>query len=102
MNKTIMYSFLSFLLLLQVLMVIWFAIIARIAIRVLEGRRADDPRSDGEQDELVEKEQGNNEAPQGSAKNISRNPVSQDRWQQHAGERQRRALRQPPGSGGAA
>ncbi|RDH28089.1 longevity-assurance protein [Aspergillus welwitschiae] len=102
MNNTIMYSFLSFLLLLQVLMVIWFAIIARIAIRVLEGRRADDPRSDGEQDELVEKEQGNNEAPQGSAKNISRNAVSQDRWQQHAGERQRRALRQPPGSGGAA
>ncbi|KAL3248383.1 hypothetical protein ABHI18_012055, partial [Aspergillus niger] len=44
----------------------------------------------------------NNEAPQGSAKNISGNAVSQDRWQQHAGERQRRALRQPPGSGGAA
>lgn len=102
MNNTIMYSFLSFLLLLQVLMVIWFAIIARIAIRVLEGRRADDPRSDGEQDELVEKEQRNNEAPQGSAKNISGNAVSQDRWQQHTGGRQRRALRQPPGSGGAA
>lgn len=51
-NERIRYSFLSLLLVLQVITIIWFGMILRVAFNVLKGNGADDSRSDdeGEQD----------------------------------------------------
>ncbi|KAJ9155755.1 TLC domain-containing protein [Pleurostoma richardsiae] len=48
------YAFLTFLLALQVLTVVWFTMIIRVALRVLNGAGADDVRSDDEEGEEVE------------------------------------------------
>lgn len=47
-NPRIQYGFLALLLALQVLMLLWFAMIVRVAWKVTQGRRADDVRSDKE------------------------------------------------------
>ncbi|KAF2259394.1 longevity assurance proteins LAG1/LAC1 [Lojkania enalia] len=50
-NPTIRYSFLGLLLALQLIIILWFVMIARIAINVLSGNAADDARSDDEGDD---------------------------------------------------
>jgi acyl-CoA-dependent ceramide synthase len=55
-NDGLRYSFLSFLLILQAMMFIWFYTIVRIAIRVIRGQGAEDLRSDGEEEEEAEEE----------------------------------------------
>lgn len=58
-NPKIRYSFLSLLLSLQVLILLWFVMIVRVVYKVLSGQPADDVRSDGEdegEDEAVEEE----------------------------------------------
>ncbi|RYP35645.1 hypothetical protein DL768_010983 [Monosporascus sp. mg162] len=47
-NDNIMFGFLCYLLILQVIMVMWFVLIVRVAIRVLRGSGAEDVRSDDE------------------------------------------------------
>ncbi|RYO86869.1 hypothetical protein DL766_001110 [Monosporascus sp. MC13-8B] len=47
-NDNIIFGFLCYLLLLQVIMVMWFVLIVRVAIRVLRGSGAEDVRSDDE------------------------------------------------------
>jgi acyl-CoA-dependent ceramide synthase len=46
-----MLGFLSYLLFLQVMMIMWFALIIRVAMRVLQGDSAEDLRSDAEGEE---------------------------------------------------
>lgn len=52
-NDSIIFGFLSYLLLLEVIMIMWFALIVRVAIRVLKGSSAEDVRSDSEMEEEV-------------------------------------------------
>lgn len=52
-NDTILTGFLVYLLALQVIMVMWFALIVRVAIRVIKGSGAEDVRSDSEMEEEV-------------------------------------------------
>ncbi|KAL1859514.1 hypothetical protein VTK73DRAFT_7589 [Phialemonium thermophilum] len=47
-NETVKWSFLSLLLFLQGITVLWFTMIVRVAVRVLKGAGADDSRSDDE------------------------------------------------------
>lgn len=53
-NERIRLSFLGLLLTLQVLMLVWFYMIARVVYRVLSGQGADDTRSDDEGEEEQE------------------------------------------------
>ena len=55
-NRGIYYGFLFCLLFLQVMMVMWFALIVRVALRVIRGDGADDVRSDDEAEENEEDE----------------------------------------------
>ena len=51
-NNNIKWTFLSMLLSLQVIQLIWFGMIVRVAWRVIQGQDSDDPRSDDEEDEV--------------------------------------------------
>jgi acyl-CoA-dependent ceramide synthase len=53
-NRNIRTTFLSFLLILQAMMFVWFYTIVRIAVRVVRGQGAEDLRSDGEEEETEE------------------------------------------------
>ena len=55
-NETVKWSFLSALLFLQALTVVWFLMIIQVAIRVINGSGADDTRSDDEADEAEDVE----------------------------------------------
>ena len=55
-NETVKWAFLTTLLSLQGITVFWFALIMRVAIRVIRGQGSDDPRSD-EEDEGEEEEE---------------------------------------------
>jgi acyl-CoA-dependent ceramide synthase len=56
-DRIVMWSFLTALLSLQVIMVVWFFMIIRVAIRVIRGEGADDGRSDEEDDGLVDEDE---------------------------------------------
>jgi very-long-chain ceramide synthase len=56
-NESIKYSFLYLLGALQVIMLIWFCMIIRVAYRVLKGQGAGDVRSDDEDEEEEEEEE---------------------------------------------
>lgn len=56
-DTAIMWCFLTPLLLLQVLLVIWFAMIVRVAVKVLRGDGAEDNRSDDEAGDEEEEEE---------------------------------------------
>lgn len=56
-NERIRYSFLSLLLALQVITIIWFGMILRVAWNVLKGNGADDSRSDDEGEQEIEDEE---------------------------------------------
>jgi very-long-chain ceramide synthase len=51
---TVKWAFLAPLLMLQVIMVLWFLMIVRVAVKVIRGDGADDVRSDGEEEEEEE------------------------------------------------
>ncbi|KAK1758106.1 TLC domain-containing protein [Echria macrotheca] len=55
-NNTVKWSFLSMLLFLQALTIMWFSMIIRVAIKVISGDGAEDSRSDDECDELEDEE----------------------------------------------
>lgn len=55
-NETVLWSFLSMLLFLQGLAIMWFSLAIRVALRTLRGDGADDPRSDDEGDEEEDEE----------------------------------------------
>ncbi|KAH1493835.1 hypothetical protein LV164_007566 [Aspergillus fumigatus] len=51
MNRTVKWIFLGFLLALQLLSLIWFVMVVRVAVNVLRTGNAEDTRSDGEEEE---------------------------------------------------
>ena len=53
MNRTIKWTFLSFLLSIQSLSIVWFTMIIRVIVGVVRTGNAEDTRSDGEEDELL-------------------------------------------------
>ena len=55
-NHTVMWGFFGPILVLQGLLIVWFAMILRVAARVLRGGSADDVRSDGENEDVDESE----------------------------------------------
>jgi acyl-CoA-dependent ceramide synthase len=58
-DRGVMSAFLMYLLFLQVMMIMWFVLIMRVAMRVLSGKGAEDVRSDSEaeQEEIEEQAQ---------------------------------------------
>jgi acyl-CoA-dependent ceramide synthase len=56
-NKTIMWSFLTPLLLLQGITIFWFTMIIRVAIKVIRGDGAEDSRSDDEYEDEEDEEE---------------------------------------------
>lgn len=56
-NNNIRWAFLSMLLALQVVLLVWFTMILKVAYRVLSGQGADDVRSDDEDDDEEEEEE---------------------------------------------
>ena len=55
-DDTVRMSFVSYLMFLQVLMVLWSFFIVQVIVRVMQGKGADDVRSDGEDEEEEEEE----------------------------------------------
>lgn len=53
-NNSIIWGFLSFLLFLQVMMVIWFTFIVKIVLRMFQGKPAEDVRSNSEAEDSEE------------------------------------------------
>ena len=53
------YAFVALLVFLQVILLVWFVMIIRVAARVLRGESADDIRSDDEEEEMEDEESGN-------------------------------------------
>ncbi len=49
-NEKVKWTFLSMLLFLQGITIMWFSLIIKVALRVLKGGSSDDPRSDDEED----------------------------------------------------
>ena len=56
-SDPIMWAFLGPLLILQVIIMLWFFMIVRVAVRVIRGDGADDVRSDGEEEEEEEEDE---------------------------------------------
>ncbi|KAJ6790111.1 hypothetical protein PWT90_05642 [Aphanocladium album] len=56
-NNTVRWAFLAPLLLLQVITIVWFTMIVRVAMKVLRGDGAEDSRSDDEEEEEEEEEE---------------------------------------------
>ncbi|KAL9099189.1 MAG: hypothetical protein Q9163_005277 [Psora crenata] len=57
-NDNIQLAFIYALLALQILLLLWFAMIIRVAVKVLRGGKAEDLRSDDEEEEGEEKDEG--------------------------------------------
>lgn len=60
-DDTVKWTFLSMLLFLQALTIMWFSLIIRVAVRVLKGEGADDTRSDDEGCEDIDAEDDDDE-----------------------------------------
>ena len=50
-DNKVKWAFISVLLFLEAIMLVWFGMIVRVAIRVIKGAGADDPRTDDEEEE---------------------------------------------------
>ncbi|ATY64411.1 TRAM1 & fumonisin [Cordyceps militaris] len=60
-NNNITYAFLSFLLFLQVMMIMWFTFIVRIVVRMFQGKPAEDVRSNSEAEDSEEQAEDTDE-----------------------------------------
>jgi acyl-CoA-dependent ceramide synthase len=105
-NSRIRVSFLSLLGALQVLTLIWFGMILRVAYSVLSGNAAEDVRSDDEEDDEIEEEEVEVEIPyfEKQAENAKAYPIEEEvdadalnhggkRWDQNGSPIVRRSSR---------
>ena len=85
-DQRVKWSFLSVLLFLQVIMVVWFFMIIQVAIRVIKGDGADDSRSDdeGEEEEDEEDEYVYEEA-QPLEEDVGVDEIDLKGWERRAG-----------------
>lgn len=84
-DDTVMWAFLSMLLFLQVLTLIWFAMIIRVAVKVLKGSSAEDVRSDDEADEGEEEEEYVYEEAQPLEEEVGVDEIDLKGWERRAG-----------------
>ncbi|KAI1444180.1 longevity assurance proteins LAG1/LAC1 [Annulohypoxylon stygium] len=84
MNDNIRLGFLSFLLLLQVVMMVWFAFIIQVIVRVLKGDGAEDVRSDDEGEEEDEEDM-EYEGPVALEEEVGVESINFEVWKRRAG-----------------
>jgi acyl-CoA-dependent ceramide synthase len=80
-----MLGFLSYLLVLQVMMVIWSVFIMRVAVRVLNGNSAEDIRSDEEGEEEEEEEEFEYEEAQPIEEEVGVEAIDLRGWKRRTG-----------------
>ena len=83
-NEEVKWSFLSMLLSLQGLTIMWFILIIRVAIKVLGGGSAEDSRSDDEADDAEEEEFVYEEA-QPLEEEVGADEINLKNWERRAG-----------------
>ncbi|KAI0521913.1 longevity-assurance protein [Xylaria bambusicola] len=90
MTEGIRIGFLSYLLVLQAIMIPWSAAIVRVAIQVLRGDNAEDVRSDDEEEEEVEEDEkvGFENAQGGIEEEVGAEVIDFDAWKRRSGVKQ--------------
>ncbi|KAK0655076.1 TLC domain-containing protein [Cercophora newfieldiana] len=84
-NETVKWTFLSMLLFLQGLAIMWFSLAIRVALRTLRGDGADDPRSDDEADEEEEEAEVVYEEAQPLEEEVGVDELDLKNWERRAG-----------------
>lgn len=84
-NQTVKWSFLSMLLFLQALTIMWFSMIIRIAINVLRGNPAEDTRSDDEADDLEDEDEVVYEEAQPLEEEVGVEEIDLKNWERRTG-----------------
>ncbi len=84
-NNNIMLGFLSYLLILQVMMIMWSVFIIRVAMRVLKGNSAEDIRSDEEGEEYGEEEEFEYEEAQPLEEEVGVEAIDLKGWERRTG-----------------
>ncbi|KAI4869821.1 longevity-assurance protein [Hypoxylon rubiginosum] len=88
MGHGIRVGFLSYLLLLQAIMIVWSVLIVRVAVRVLKGDSAEDIRSDDEEEEEVSKSREDEpelSIPQIIEEEVGAESIDFEAWKRRAG-----------------
>jgi len=80
-----MFGFLSYLLILQVMMFMWSVFIIRVAVRVLKGNSAEDIRSDEEEEEDEEQEEFEYEEAQPIEEEVGVEAIDLKGWKRRTG-----------------
>jgi acyl-CoA-dependent ceramide synthase len=84
-NETVQWSFLSMLLFLQCLTIIWFSMIIRVAIKVVKGAPAEDVRSDDEGGEGEDEDEFVYEEAQPLEEEVGVEDIDLKGWERRAG-----------------
>ncbi|KXX82367.1 Sphingosine N-acyltransferase lag1 [Madurella mycetomatis] len=84
-NESVKWTFLSMLLFLQFLTIMWFSMIVRVAIRVLSGTGAEDTRSDDEADEQEDDDEYIYEEAQPLEEEVGVDKINLKNWERRTG-----------------
>lgn len=84
-NQTVKWSFLSMLLFLQALTLMWFTMIIRVAVKVLRGTGAEDTRSDDEGDDLEDEDEVVYEEAQPLEEEVGVEDIDLKNWERRTG-----------------
>lgn len=84
-NGIVKWAFLTPLLLLQVITIIWFTMIVRVAIKVIRGDGAEDTRSDDEAEEEEEEDEFTYEEAQPLEEEVGVEALSLKNWERRTG-----------------
>ena len=84
-NLTVKWTFLSMLLFLQGLAIMWFSLAIRVALRTLRGDGADDPRSDDEADDLEDEDEVVFEEARPLEEEVGVDEIDLKNWERRAG-----------------
>lgn len=84
-NDTVKWTFLSMLLFLQGLAIMWFSLAIRVALRTLRGDGADDPRSDDEAEEEEDEAEVFYEEAQPLEEEVGVDELDLKNWERRAG-----------------
>jgi acyl-CoA-dependent ceramide synthase len=84
-NESVKWTFLSMLLFLEALTIIWFSMIIRVAIRVVSGAGADDTRSDDEGDAVEDEDEYTYEVAQPLEEEVGVDKIDLKNWERRTG-----------------
>ncbi|KAK3331254.1 TLC domain-containing protein [Apodospora peruviana] len=84
-NEKVKWTFLSMLLFLQALTIMWFTLIIRVALKVISGSGAEDTRSDDEADDLDDEEEFEYEEPQPLEEEVGVEDLDLKNWERRTG-----------------